>query len=204
MAFVPFPSGIKTELVWSFEGSVMENVLHFSLDFDPDEDSMLALNQLIISRWSNNTAQYFCNDLVLTKVVTTDLHADNAPAIETFAGAGIPGGDTGDPLPANCALLMEQITGLRGRSYRGRTYLFGFPETRVSGSTWESAWRNQLRTEFLNWLSWDVPTGPAILSVASRVHDGVERTTGVLTPVIDLGMRPYVVSQRRRLPGRGN
>src|ERR1041385_1621876 len=67
-------------------------------------------------------------------VVVTDLRTEGAPEFESVNG-GFPlvGTDSGEDLPYQNAAVITWRTALRGRSFRGRTYLGGFTESFSSG-----------------------------------------------------------------------
>jgi hypothetical protein len=203
MGFVPFPNGVRADMVYQLEGSVVVNSLHYAMDEDPDETAMLDLADAIIDTWVTYLRQSFTNGITLQFVRVTDLHAEYAPSVERPVTSNGSGEGTGDSVPANCALQLGLKTAYRGRSYRGRVFLAGLQETNVTRSAWQPSLITQIQTLWLHMLSHETAVGPAVLCVASRIQGGVERTTGVLTPVLTLIASPYVCSQKRRLPGRG-
>jgi len=74
---------------------------------------------------------------------------DDPTVMPTFTPAGIGAGTiTGDPLPANVALVINKLTGVRGRNYQGRSHVSGLSEADITdgdelnsgaGTAWDSA-----------------------------------------------------------------
>lgn len=76
---------------------------------------------------SGNTTQWGVDEIVVT-----DLTTATAPQ---FVGAGAPiaGGSAAQPLPVQASSLIQWHTALRGRSFRGRTFLGGATEIDSDG-----------------------------------------------------------------------
>jgi hypothetical protein len=70
---------------------------------------------------------HFGNPTNLIKATATGLDVDNhALTIGEFAPSGaIPAGSGGNPLPSEVAVCVSLVTGVPGRSYRGRMFLAG-------------------------------------------------------------------------------
>jgi len=65
------------------------------------------------------------NGAVLDTITITPLDGTSASTVATVGQAGA---NTADPLPAGTALVLTHRTNLRGRSFRGRTYIAGWGE----------------------------------------------------------------------------
>jgi len=62
--------------------------------------------------------------------VSTEVRCiDDAVEPSTTVAVGEVGGVAGDALPSYCAMVISKLTAFRGRSYRGRLYLAGVPES---------------------------------------------------------------------------
>lgn len=128
-----------------------------------------------------------------------------APYIHTFSA--VAGSDiTGDDLPPQSSLVVTWRTTLKGRSYRGRTYLPGWKESQQASGTWAanattaaSDWADEMMRLY---------DGGAVnpnyqLSVVSRYLNGVKRLTPVATAIVSRSTRSVVYTQRRRTIGVG-
>lgn len=203
MVFVPVQNTVHAELVYSFEGSIMENNLYYQFPMGVDEDQLMTVQDNLNTWWDENIQQYQVDDLSLINVRVTDLTTENGMSLEGAVNPPAAGASATDPLPANCALQVSFTTPYRGRSYRGRIYIPGLPEDRSSGSQWTAAFLALMATAIDNLLLVDFEPYTANLVVVSRYHDGAPRAQGLHTAVSGYKISPYIVSQKRRLPGRG-
>lgn len=203
MEFVPFEDVAKVELVYSMENQIMENVLYYSFSYGWSVPNMTGFASTMQSLWDAQMKARVTAQLSLTKIIITDMTTESSPKVEHAVSPAIAGTAAGDALPANCAAEITLVTGLRGRSYRGRIYVPGVPDTSATGSSWNAGFITSLSGAFGNFISVIYGAGSAHLVVASRVHNKIVRTTGVASEVLSVTVSPYICSQRRRLPGRG-
>lgn len=117
------------------------------------------------------------------------------------------GSDGGTPgPPATCAVVTWN-TALKGRSYRGRTYMGGYAQTSfpsglviASVQTTITTWANYMITRY-------GPSGTSAVwefGIISRVSGGVGRPTPIFTPVTGWASDWIARQQRRREVGVGN
>lgn len=112
------------------------------------------------------------------------------------------GGISGNNLPNNCAFVVKRLSGLTGRSARGRVYLPGIPSTRLQSNEnlVDPTWANGVRAAFnaingyyagLGWQD----------CIVSRYTNGLTRPTGVTFAVTQWTYTDVRVDSRRdRLP----
>lgn len=202
MGFVPAPNCAKVEMIFSSDSGQMENVYHIEGDA-PFDITSLALVAVEFRDWYANEFQDdLPNTISLVKIIVSALDTDHAPGIEFSTGLPMVGTNTAAALPSNVTAAVKWTTGLRGRSYRGRTYHIGLSEAMVTGDTISSGVVSSLQTGYQNLID-ELDTTPWHLVVVSRVSDGVERTTAVVTEIAAVNVDNTVDSQRRRLKGRG-
>jgi hypothetical protein len=102
----------------------------------------VTLNQAGADAWAgafedafdtSGIATYLSTDTKIDHIVVTDLDSVGAPqflgAFDAFAGAS-----GADYLPLQTAGMIEWQTALRGRSFRGKTFLAGFTEAASDGA----------------------------------------------------------------------
>ena len=133
------------------------------------------------------------DEVTVRGITVTDLRTEGAPEFFTDAHS-FPqvGTATGQPLPPQVAALLSWQTALRGRSYRGRTYLVGFAENFSDGRSVDSAIvasMESARDAILAFGTW---------GVISRFHDGVQRPTGVINTFTGGTAHSRWRTQRRR------
>lgn len=178
------------------DGEQWANVLSYSSTPDITNDTMAIT---VADSFATNVIPHFqaamsntctINDVTVTTHYPSGeqhqgVHLFNPPIIGTVSE---------DMAPANACGLISWRCGRVGRSFRGRTYVAGVPETSTVGDYFNGGQLvrlGNLATEIYNWL------GPAainlILSIASRKRLELNEVTAFL---IDA----WVNSQRDRLP----
>lgn len=104
-------------------------------------------------------------------------------------------------MPNNVALVMSLRTGIRGRSYRGRVYVGGIPESNALGNNALAAYRDALVDRYDDLLIFAVGIGipDAQLVVLSYFANGVVRASPVATPVSSVTADTRFDTMRRRM-----
>lgn len=106
------------------------------------------------------------------------------------------GGIAAPALPNNCAARLELLTGLPGRSFRGRKKVGGIPENKVSGNRIDPLWLESVRSGwqglgfFVLGLSWT-------WVLLSKVAGHIVRTEGLVTPITDVLIRDNAMGSCR-------
>jgi len=201
--FIPFNNTIKLEPVFIWQDQRVQNVHYYIVDETPNVDTARALALSYIDWFDTTAKESVSNTASLVLVKATIMETETSPGVEVSTGLPIVGTRAANPLPNNVTLAVKWTTGLRGRSYRGRTYIIGLTEGDVDGNTVPAASITAYMAIYGELLALDTDVGPGVMGIASRVSNGTPRTVGVITPVTDLEINPVVDSQRRRLPGRG-
>jgi len=126
-----------------------------------------------------------------------------SPTVTVNAFSGANGGDTSPAMPGNVTWCVSFRTNQRGRSSRGRNYIYGITEAVAAGNfidtatanTWVGFYELMMSPTFAPDFAW---------SVLSRYTDGAARTSGLAIPITSVIATDYALdSQRRRLAGRG-
>lgn len=203
MPFIPTPQTLQVEFVHLFNGQYVEWVLHYTGSAAPDTTNMTAFAAACVTWWNANIRSRMTAAVQLIQVKVTDMSSATGEVVTYGTGLPSTGTAVGDSLPNNVALVISKRTNKRGRSFRGRIYMFGWPEAENAGNTvsptttnaYLTAW-GLLKTLVVGSDSWG-------MVVLSRYNAGVPRPFGVPTLVTNFTTDGSVDSQRRRLPGRG-
>jgi len=198
MAFVPFSNSV--EIVIRF---ILFNVPVAIVIGGLNGGGISPSNQLTLATAIDTWRKTHLNPLMTSNVAATDvkvydLTSESSPVITLTATSPVSGSGTGQ-VPASAANVVTFNTGKRGRSFRGRNYMFGQPASVVNDPDhWTSAHSVQLALAY-------AALGPAMNGagfghvVLSRQANKALRTLGVATPVTSYSISSRIENQRRRL-----
>jgi hypothetical protein len=190
-------------MVFTANGQRCENVYHVQQDSPFDETSLAILCALFVDWWDDNFKANTPTEVSLTMVIAKALDTDSSPGIEYTTGLPLQGSTAGGiAMPNNVTVAVKWQTGLRGRSYRGRTFHIGLKENDITGNQVVGGVLTALTSGYTALIT--ALTGlPSELVVLSRYHNNAPRVTAVATEVSGCSIDANVDSQRRRLTGRG-
>lgn len=141
------------------------------------------------------------SDLKFLETQATDKHVATAYQKTISHGAGIAGSIGAPSISSQLAGVVTLYTPLRGRNYRGRTFLPGIPSTYVdagtSSDTLTTASVATILTEY-NALDGRLAPFSAKQHVMSRVASKVERPIALGQPVTSRAMDDIIDTIRRR------
>jgi len=122
MAFIPVSRAARLTMESEQDGQILANVFWFQQEPSAgyDASSLADLATKFDAAWTAHIADFQTSDVLWSRIVARAMDSASSPAIEQFmTGAG---GHTGDNLPTNVTFAIKWVTGLAGRSFRGRTY----------------------------------------------------------------------------------
>lgn len=197
MTFQSVTNAASAEVLWTYGSLHFENVLWFTkAGFDTVAMDALA-DAIIAATLGTNILSVMDDDWSLGSVLVTDQRTEGADQV-SVAATGKVGTVASETIARNLALVVTLRTGLRGRSYRGRVYIPGMPESLMTNGAYAAS----VSTEVLEWLQLiknNAATEGWTWGVCSRYHDGVERAAGIVTPITSHEVRStYPGTQRRR------
>lgn len=205
MPFIPVPEVIQAELIYSWDGQVVENVLHYREAAGGTGIEQGELGQALVDWFDTVLQPLVVSTLILNTIRMTDLSDEVAPGSEFGVGLPLPGTLAGGlSLPNNVAIVMSKRTAFRGRSFRGRIYHPGLGEGQVTNNALVPATQVALLAAYNDLVFLAGATFTYTLQVVSKYSLGSPRVTGLATPVTQITTDGVVDSQRRRLPGRGS
>lgn len=203
MPFIDVPSTLQANIRFVLAGEQVENVLNFSWtsgDFAAACDAVYGTLDLV---WWATMRACISNRMLHEEVYFVDLTSETA-GVQTRPAFENPGGAlTEEAVPNNAAFCITHRTALRGRSYRGRTYVGGLGNSQVDGNVVVPFAVTNTVLAF-NATRETLAADNVTFMIVSRYHNGAPRVGGLRTPVsLSLAIDNVVDSQRRRLPGRG-
>lgn len=204
MAFIPVADTLMLELRQSLFGQRIENTFGFRLTGGWSPAQLTALMNGMLLWWTNELAPHLSADISLRELVATDLSSSTGPVVTQAAPIPNPDGGVGfGSLPGNCGLCVSFRTNARGRSFRGRNFVAGLPETEVTGNTVSPTLVNNIQTAY-NEIIIGGAQGAFEWVVISRFSNNAPRVAGVATQITTaVIVDPFIDSQRRRLTARG-
>lgn len=201
MPAMPPAAGVtRAVLNYTSNGIATANVLHFVAAPGPDAPDPTALGSRLALWWKGQMKPIVSATQTLNNVTCTDLSAGGPPAVVYSTGLPDTGTNGSQPIPNNCALVMSLVTGLRGRSYRGRIYVGGLTESQTNGNAVDTGTRDLIVAKFDMLITFTAALEPDYnLVVLSYFADGSIRTTPVATLVTTVRADTRVDTQRRRM-----
>lgn len=211
---LPVTRGLEIKIFW---GLTTENqaltVLHANNVSGATVNDALATtigSTLTAAFTSSGLAAQIVPTLGMNSVIIRDMGAATNPEFQ--GAASVRGTATNaTPLPANVSLCVTGRTGLRGKSFNSRTYLWGFSVAAVGTTGGISAATSTAAASFMNTVRTNLTALPNSmqLSVLSRfttppgATSAIERNPPILTQITTYVVRDGIWdSQRRRaVPG---
>lgn len=202
MPFQPVEATALIELVQSLDGQIIENTLYFRRASDYDAAGLETLAGTIGGWWIDQMAPLLCNAVSLNQVKATALHDQTGPQFISTVGLPAPGEVSADAVPNNSAFCISFRTALIGRSFRGRNFISGLPDTQIVLSRLAGGYANALVAAY-GTIQDLLPVGTSWV-VVTRTVNKVLQEVGLTNPITAVVIQDLVMdSQRRRLPGRG-
>lgn len=199
--FIPLPDTAQVQMIYTSANEPCENVYYVQGATGWDIAGLTAL-VTYFAAWESGTAHTMRSDnVILTLIRAVDFSTSTGAEVET--PQAITGTLTPNHLPNNVTWSIKANTGLRGRSFRGRTYWIGLNGAQVdtSGQSVLNAPATNI-VAGLNTLRTGALPNSGKLVVASRFSGGNPRAVGVCTPIIEyVAIDQFTDSQRRRLHG---
>jgi len=203
MAFQPAPNTVSVEFRGTYLGEQVESMLHFELPGTPTALDVENIATDMNNWWAGTPFSLMSTGYIYRETYARSLHSSAAPEFTVLTNAGDPGGQVSPAMPGNVTFTIKFLTGLTGRSFRGRNYVTGIVENMCIGNAIDvavaDAWKEGYEEIFPL-----ATSGGYVWVVLSRVQGGVVLTNAVGAPVTNVGYSDlFLDSQRRRLAGRG-
>jgi len=193
---------VKAEIRFTWNGQLVENILHFVHTIDPpDPTNMQVLADLLRDQVEGFWFPFMATTCLFREVYVEE-YAGGISQSATSLGTGA-GTASGESMPGNATFCLSLRTEFVGRSRRGRFYTIGMAESHQAAGVVTGPYR-------AGWLGLinNIRTLAALeqwgLCVASFVENHLPRPTAQVTLVNNIiAVDDFVDSQRRRLQGRG-
>lgn len=204
MPFIPVVDTLKVVMNFSINSQQVINIFNFKYNSPPGLTERSALATAMHTFWTNQLKPQLTADIGLERIDVIDLNSASAPSTTLIIApreVGTLSATVGTP--SGMALVVTHRTALRGRNFRGRTYLAGHSGNALTSPTTYNLTNIGNILTAMAWLLNAVNTAAGIISVVSRQLNNAPRGTGITTPITGFSMDNLLDSQRRRLQGRG-
>ena len=196
--YIPVASTFQVNMVTSMSGQIAENVFHVTTTEGGLVPTLSDIANAFKIWWGNKIAPLCTAACSLTEIRVIDLSSQTGAAFDTGV-TGMGGSGSGEALPNNVAAVISWGTALRGKSFRGRTYIGGLASSEFTQNELNDAAQAAL-ADAGNSLLTTVDDLGAALSIVSYCSNKAWRTVGVATPVVSLTAEKKLRTQRRRMP----
>ena len=202
--FIPVPNTFKVQLVYSLYNQRCENVLYVKSGAGLTNADADRIEGVFAAWWNNTYRALISSYCSLVLIVIDALDAITGLHREYTTGWTPTGSNATAALPGGTTTAIKHATGVRGRSFRGRSYVVGLATNDIASGLVITTKRDSLQAAF-NTLRTNLAADAAgdQLVVVSFMENGVWRAQGLATPVVSSSAHQNVDSQRRRLIGRG-
>lgn len=203
MAFQAVPNVAQITINGRLDGQLTINDLYFEITGGGITPTNLLTITQAVSDWCMvNLRPNLSTSWEQTRFIGRDLTVQNGAVVDVSNVAA--GGEAGECAPNNVAACISIRSGVSGRSFRGRNYIPGVPNSMVVQNTMEFDFMTALA------LAYNMLVGPGTFEagwqfvVVSRNTLNAPRPTGIASPVVNCGFTtPYVRSMRSRSIGHG-
>lgn len=199
MAFIPLPDGIKIEIKYRKNGALVVNVMWGTTSATVDLTFLQNVAEAVQTWWTSIRDDQCATSIALEEVVATDVSVADGLQYVNVVTPAASGTNAGADLPSNVAAVVSLYTGYAGRSFRGRQYWCGLPDTALSGNTIQAAYLAVMVADMGELITALQAEGCNPV-VASFQHNGAPRATGLATIIDTWGANNVVDTQRRRIP----
>lgn len=204
MPFVSFPDTAFVELVYTHNGSFVENTLYFRKDTGWLFNDLADLCTDVFAWWGAEVAPLQSTSVALNTVRARDMSVQDGYITEVSPSVGNNGLKAGNSMPNNVTMTVKFSTGFAGRARRGRNYVIGLVEADITGDGVDIAVAGDWVGAYEALNAAVRASDPSITHVvASRANPFEPGLVGQTYAVVDYSTDRIVDSQRRRLLGRG-
>lgn len=199
------PDIIRTAIVQQLHGQDVINVVNWLFPATVTESQVEDIAGFAASHWDANVMAFVSFQQTLVRVEARQAVPLSGIGFDFPVIPPAEGESTANARNAATATVISLRTGRAGRSFRGRLFIGGTPETALVNGLVDATYRNGLATavnDFFQGVVDEMGCQPVVLSYFNA---GVQRPAAVATPINSvLSVTPYPAGQERRRPGIGS
>lgn len=198
MTFVAIPDGWKVTLAGQSGGSLRPWAMTFGV-LDTDTHNLaraVDISQGFLAWWEAELQSQISTNDTLVAINVLDLESASGVSLHRVSGLPENGTKSGDPAGGQVAAITTFLTGSRGRSNRGRSFMPGLVATQINagdGTTLDADAASAIQDAY-------VALNDSIDAEASgAVHAIISKVDAEAKPVLAYLTRRYLGTQRRRV-----
>lgn len=195
--FIAAPGTVRVQLIYTLYSQRIENVFHVQSGGGLLTADLDRIEAVFATWWTGTGRVQACAQVSLVLIVADALNVESGLHKEYSTGWTAVGSAAGTASPGQNALTVKLGTALAGRSYRGRIYWAGLPQSDMVSGLWTTARRDAVVT-VISSLRTALAAGGDTLAVVSYCHLGAWRATAAITPVTSVSSKTTVTQQKRR------
>lgn len=204
MAFCGHTKLAQVTLSYTYFQQVTANTLYVVGASDWNATTLEELGDATISWWQTEVKPQLSDSLTLVKVEARDLGAINSYVIDVPCSGDCVGDVTDPGMPGSVAMVIKFSTGFAGRNKRGRNYVMGWGEARITGNEFVSTDVQAMVESYEALPSYLGTANSGTHVVFSRKDCSDIIDAGDVYQVIGYSSDGLVHTQRRRLLGVGS
>lgn len=202
MAFQAVPDTVEISLIFTQNGVAVQNVFYAEREGGYELADLTALADAIDAQWQGTWRDQQPDEVDYLRTEVRGL-AEEHDLLAVNDDSANSGTHVGDAMPNNVTFSVKKISGLTGRSARGRTYWIGVPRTELTAAdenVIEAAYVAEMITSVDSIRSAIGGVGTWNPVLVSRFTGGAARSVGITFPWIGtVSVNNRVDTQRGRL-----
>lgn len=205
MTLPPRPDVVRTAVISQLHGQDVVNVINWLYPGIVIPDQVENVAAAVASSWDLRINPFISFQQTLVRVEARQAVPLSGIGFDFPVVPAAAGDSVSNARNAATATVISLRTGQAGRSFRGRLFIGGTPDTELVNGLVEATYRNNLADAVASFMA-DVEAAEGCQAVVlSYFSAGVQRLSAVATPINSvLSVTPYPAGQERRRPGIGS
>lgn len=195
--FIPATNCMKAAVVQTYLNEPVVNIFWAKTTVAPTFTNLNDFAAFLAGAYSTYLTPIFTADWKIDKISVQDWTSFNGQSVEYIPPVLVQGAAAGDSTPGQVAAVNQWLTGLRGRSYRGRTYFAGLSENYTTKDTVHATAVTAI-DDFATHLLTTAFNNGWPMQVVSFQANNQQRLTAVATQMTGHRVRTKLRTQRRR------
>lgn len=203
MAFQPVPNVAQIRIEGVADNQLTINDQYWEISGGGINATNLAALAVALVSWvTGSLCPLLSEQWTATRIVGIDLTSAIGPT--TTQNVSTAGGVSGEAAPNNVSACVSLRTASRGRSFRGRNFLPGIPNSLITTNTLDSTFITDVLSAYSELVGPGTFLAGWQYGIVSRVTGGVPRASGLFVPIESVIMVGTAVrSMRSREIGHG-